>query len=97
MSLLPRWQESYELVEDIVDEDYGWQAVGVFRMKSNGKLFWAMDGGCSCYSPWEDDDLTITPLDWDHLQQFRNAVSELDILWITRHNYMAKMSALVPR
>ena len=70
------WKETYELIEDRGDNDYEWRCVGVFRRKSDDKLFWATDNGCSCNSPW-DHDPDFQPFEWKSLVAFFNAVMDM--------------------
>ena len=66
---------AHELVEDLVTEDYSWSAVGVFRRKSDGALFWATDSGCSCYGTWEQiTEADLTPFRDSKLMEFREDV-----------------------
>lgn len=49
---------THALVVELVDYPggYSWDAVGIFRRRSDGALFYASDSGCSCHGPW---DLTV--------------------------------------
>lgn len=100
-----RWQEEFELVESHESAyGYNWSAIGVFRRKTDGKLFWATDGGCSCNSAWGDTHLDVEPLTWESLGAFSeeamNIVQYGDESAMTNteaHEWVAKISRLVQR
>jgi hypothetical protein len=70
--------DDYEVVDQLDDAegDYSWSCVGILRRLSDGALFWAADGGCSCNGPWEDyswrkqsgPDTPLTDETWPDLQ-----------------------------
>lgn len=62
--------KGYELITEVVEADYSWSAVGLFKQVATGRVYFATDGGCSCNGPW--DDLTegdFTPLTRDNMQE----------------------------
>lgn len=57
--------DNMRLIDCVYDDGlmYDWQAVGYFRNTEDGKLYWAEDGGCSCYSAFD----SIPTLDFELL------------------------------
>lgn len=68
-----KWRDDAELIADLWGgEQYEWDLLEVWRRKSDGRLFYYADGGCSCNSPYDGvrgwDDLSpLTSID-----QFRS-------------------------
>lgn len=100
MSILGnRWSgegATHELVEQLEEGGYSWSAVGIFKRYSDGALFWATDGGCSCNSAWEyTTDGDLEPLTVDSLSELQRRVSGLDFGVSEKHEFMQAAQAMV--
>lgn len=66
--------KGYTRVAELNTGGYDWSAVGVWRQKDTGRLYWATDSGCSCFAPWDNlDEASLSPLDtpedWARLER----------------------------
>lgn len=87
---------THELVESVENyESYEWDAVGIFRRLSDGRLFWATDSGCSCNSAWEDaTEADLEPLTVDALARLIERASVCDDI-TERQNFIRAAQAMV--
>jgi len=80
MGMFEYWNDELELVDQFEgDWGYNWWAVGIFRRKSDGAMFWAEDEGCSCDSAWEGraEDLDLKPCKKEQVLKFMDACKDL--------------------
>lgn len=51
--LLVEDDPNFEVIDSIVEADYSWSAIGVWRNVKTNQFFWSTDSGCACNGPWE--------------------------------------------
>ena len=76
---MSNFEEQYELIVDVRTCDYSWSAVGLFRQKETGRVYYATDGGCSCNYAWADTtEANLTPLTRDNMQEVIRSAQNVD-------------------
>jgi len=94
----------FEIIADVdIAEMYSFNMLVVWREKATGKLYYALDSGCSCPSPFEwvtdTDDLTlIAPLTFDHflrnMSQWLSGRGQQEIYTEIRNKVKAALNAI---
>ncbi len=66
------WEDVAELSSG---SGYDWDTIEVWRRKSDGKLLYEQDAGCSCYGPWESSSVGDL-IELTDYRAFRDYVNE---------------------